>query len=72
MKLKVKYSTTLKNHFEKRHTCRSIMYTTSIKGRSELNEVSLSQRFSLEEIKEVLWNCESFKILGMDGINFGF
>jgi len=33
---------------------------------------NLVRPFSLEEVKMVLWECESFKSLGPDGINFGF
>lgn len=28
--------------------------------------------FTLDEMKQAIWDCDSFKNLGLDGINFGF
>ncbi|GAU15594.1 hypothetical protein TSUD_108530 [Trifolium subterraneum] len=33
---------------------------------------SLNKHFSLEEVKSAIWDCDSFKSPGPDGINFGF
>jgi len=33
---------------------------------------NLVRSFSLEEVKKAIWECESFKSPGSDGINFGF
>jgi hypothetical protein len=33
---------------------------------------SLVRPFSLEEVKQAVWDCASFKSPGPDGINFGF
>jgi hypothetical protein len=33
---------------------------------------NLTKPFSLEEIKQAVWDCDSFKSPGPDGINFGF
>nr|ABD32574.2 Endonuclease/exonuclease/phosphatase [Medicago truncatula] len=33
---------------------------------------SLIRPFSLDEVKQAVWDCESFKSLGPDGINLGF
>jgi hypothetical protein len=32
----------------------------------------LIKPFSLEEVKSVVWDCDSYKSPGPDGINFGF
>ncbi|GAU38427.1 hypothetical protein TSUD_396070 [Trifolium subterraneum] len=41
--------------------------------RLQLAEVgSLTKPFSLEEVKAAVWDCDSFKIPGPDGVNFGF
>lgn len=34
--------------------------------------VSLVRPFSIEEVKVVVWDCDSFKSAGPDGIHFGF
>ena len=34
--------------------------------------VGLIKPFSLDEIKEAVWDCDSYKSPGPDGINFGF
>jgi len=34
--------------------------------------VGLIKPFSMEEVKEAVWDCDSFKSPGPDGINFGF
>lgn len=33
---------------------------------------NLTRPFSLEELKQAVWDCYSFKSLGPDGISFGF
>jgi hypothetical protein len=33
---------------------------------------SLTKPFSLEEVKAIMWDCDSNKNSGPDGINFGF
>jgi len=44
-----------------------------VKSILKLNGVSLTQQFSLEEIKKkVVWDCDNFKSSYLDGINFGF
>jgi len=32
----------------------------------------LVKPFSMDEVKVAVWNCDSFKSSGLDGINFGF
>jgi len=32
----------------------------------------LIKPFSVDEVKEAIWDCDSFKIPGPDGVNFGF
>lgn len=34
--------------------------------------VGLIKSFSMDEVKEVVWDCDSFKSPGPCGINFGF
>jgi len=46
------------------------MRTTSGKCVSESNGVSLIQQFSLEEVKQVIWNRDGFKSPSPDEINF--
>ena len=33
---------------------------------------NLVRSFTLEEVKQAVWDCDSFKSPGLDGINFGF
>jgi hypothetical protein len=33
---------------------------------------TLTKPFSMDEVKETVWECDSFKSPGPDGINFGF
>ena len=37
-----------------------------------LEGVGLIKPFSLDEVKAAVWDCDSFKSPGPDGINFGF
>ena len=37
-----------------------------------VEEGGLTKLFSMDEVKEVVRDCDSFKILGPDGVNFGF
>jgi hypothetical protein len=32
----------------------------------------LTKPFSVEEVKETVWDCDSFKSPGPDGVNMGF
>jgi hypothetical protein len=33
---------------------------------------NLIRQFTVEEVKQAVWDCDSFKSPGPDGINFGF
>lgn len=60
------------NHFKSRGAART--------GVSGLNFCKLSlgeagkliKSFSLEEVKQVVWDCDSYKSPGPDGVSFGF
>lgn len=42
------------------------------KSLTMLDEVELIKPFTMEEIKHAVWECDSFKSPGRDGINVGF
>jgi hypothetical protein len=35
-------------------------------------EDGLIKPFSVDEVKDAIWDCDSFKSPGPDGVNFGF
>lgn len=39
---------------------------------SVVDSGSLIRPFSIEKVKQAVWDCDSFKSSGPDGISFGF
>jgi hypothetical protein len=60
------------NHFRKVQYSRSDISGLSFSTISELDREELTKPFLLEEIKSAIWDCDSFKSPGPDGVNLGF
>ncbi|GAU30291.1 hypothetical protein TSUD_385120 [Trifolium subterraneum] len=60
------------NHFRKQTVSRPDMQGLSFKTISEDNSVELVKPFLLDEIKAAVWDCDSYKSPGPDGVNIGF
>ncbi|GAU46155.1 hypothetical protein TSUD_401590 [Trifolium subterraneum] len=60
------------NHFRKVHYSRPDISGLSFSTVSELEREELTKPFLLEEIKSAIWDCDSFKSPGPDGVNLGF
>ena len=61
-----------KNHFRSNIVERPSIANLQFKTLSIEEGVGLIKPFSLVEIKEAVWDCDSYKSPGPDGINFGF
>ncbi|GAU46950.1 hypothetical protein TSUD_180540 [Trifolium subterraneum] len=60
------------SHFKESQVARPGVDKLQFKRLTLLEGGSLTKPFSLEEVKIAVWDCDSFKSLGPDGINFGF
>jgi hypothetical protein len=60
------------NHFNARDVVRPGVENLRFKRLSMVEGNSLTKPFSEVEVKEVVWDCDSFKSPGPDGVNFGF
>ncbi|GAU25950.1 hypothetical protein TSUD_16880 [Trifolium subterraneum] len=60
------------HHFQKKLHYRLDISGLMFKSLTTEDNVGLIQPFLLEEIKEEVWDCDSFKCPGPDGINIGF
>ncbi|GAU46317.1 hypothetical protein TSUD_243380, partial [Trifolium subterraneum] len=60
------------NHFRKQTVSRPDMQGLSFKTISEDNSAELVKPFLLDEIKAAVWDCDSYKSPGPDGVNIGF
>jgi hypothetical protein len=64
------------NHFE--HHFRSVRVVRPSIANLQFNSISeddayyLKRPFDEENVKQAVWECDNFKSLGLDGINFGF
>jgi len=64
------------DHFHK-HFCAPPMVRPRV-GHLQFRQLSfiekgtLTKPFSMDEVKAAVWDCDSFKSPGLDGINFGF
>lgn len=58
-------------HWLKEGNSYTQFYNVCINKRWRQNDF-LVMPFKEEEIREAIWNCESSKIPGLDGVNFGF
>ncbi|GAU40836.1 hypothetical protein TSUD_287740 [Trifolium subterraneum] len=59
-------------HFRKKNFLRPDISSLSFKLVLERDREELIKPFLLEEIKTAIWDCDSFKSPGPDGINLGF
>jgi len=60
------------SHFQPHHIQRPTINDLQFRGLSYAEGGGLIKPFSMEEVKAAIWDCDSFKSLGPDGINFGF
>ncbi|GAU35782.1 hypothetical protein TSUD_56590 [Trifolium subterraneum] len=60
------------NHFRKQLHHRPDISRLEFRSLSSLHGADLTKPFLLEEIKAAVWDCDSFKCPGPDGINIGF
>ncbi|GAU44264.1 hypothetical protein TSUD_400110 [Trifolium subterraneum] len=60
------------NHFRKVQFSQPDISGLSFSTVSELDSEELIKPFLLEEIKSAIWDCDSFKSPGPDGVNLGF
>jgi len=59
-------------HFQSTSVSRPSMENLHFKSLSVPQGVDLIKPFSVEEVKVVVWDCDSFKSPGPEGITFGF
>jgi len=60
------------SHFRSTFVERPCISNLPFKVISVVEGVDLIRHFSLEEFKQVVWDCDIFKSLGLDDINIGF
>ncbi|GAU24254.1 hypothetical protein TSUD_23900, partial [Trifolium subterraneum] len=60
------------SHFKANNVGRPEIDNLQFKRLSQLKSSSLIKPFSEAEVKSAVWDCDSFKSPGPDGINFGF
>jgi len=60
------------NHFKAATVTRPSVSNLQFGSLSVADGVSLIKPFLVEEVKAAVWECDSFKSPGPDGINFGF
>ncbi|GAU26347.1 hypothetical protein TSUD_101800 [Trifolium subterraneum] len=60
------------SHFKESDVARPGVDNLQFKRLTLLEGGSLTKPFSLEEVKTAVWDCDSFKSPGPDGLNFGF
>ncbi|GAU10487.1 hypothetical protein TSUD_420760, partial [Trifolium subterraneum] len=61
-----------RQHFQKKLHARPDISNMSFKSVSEQDRIDLVKPFLLDEIKTAVWECDSFKSPGPDGVNLGF
>ena len=60
------------SHFRKSHMLRPRVENLRFRQLSMAEVGSLIRPFTVEEVKQAVWDCDSYKSPGPDGINFGF
>jgi hypothetical protein len=60
------------NHFKNHFKLVPLVHNVPFETLSSEDVVHLDNPFTKEEVKRVIWDCESFKSLGPVGVNFGF
>ena len=61
-----------REHFASQHTLRLGIDSLPFKHLSHADGTGLTKPFTLTEVKTAVWDCDSFKSPGPDGVNFGF
>jgi len=61
-----------KNHFAEQHVIRPEVENLRFRSLSHVEGSGLIKPFSAEEVKAAVWDCDSYKSSGPDGVNFGF
>jgi hypothetical protein len=59
-------------HFQVSREARSVLDNLVFNTLSYAEGSGLTRPFSEEEVKATVWDCDSFKSPGSDGVNFGF
>ena len=60
------------SHFRKSHMLRPGVENLRFRQLSMAEAGSLIRPFTVDEVKQAVWDCDSYKSSGPDGINFGF
>jgi len=60
------------NHFKSLRADRPVMEGLQFRQISREESASLIKPFTCEEVKRAVWDCDSFKSPGPDGVSFGF
>jgi len=60
------------DHFKVMHMVRPRAMDLNFRQLSYREGADLIRPFTLEEVKTAIWDCDSYKCLGPDGVNFGF
>ena len=60
------------NHFKSRGAAWPGVDELNFRKLSFVEAGMLVKSFSMEEVKQVVWDCDSYKSLGPDGVSFGF
>ena len=60
------------NHFKSIRADRPVMEGLQFRQISREESASLINPFTCEEVKRAVWDCDSFKSPGPDGVSFGF
>lgn len=60
------------NHFEHANVVRPGVANLPFRKLSVAAFGNLTKPFSVEDVKQAVWDCDSFKSTGPDGVNFGF
>jgi len=61
-----------KNHFLSDRVARPSVGNLQFQKLSVMEMGTLTKRFSVDEVKATVWDCDNFKSTGSNGINFGF
>lgn len=60
------------NHFEANRAIRPSIEGLCFRSLNVREGLDLIKPFSMEEVKSAVWDCDSYKSPGPDGISFGF
>ncbi|MCI51539.1 cysteine-rich receptor-like protein kinase, partial [Trifolium medium] len=60
------------SHFKATNVERSGVHNLQFKRLNQLESSGLTKPFMEAEVKSAVWDCDSYKSSGPDGINFGF